>query len=272
MLGTVAFTVLFGLVFLNIYLPYSEISWFRFGDAVYFLFIVAFISLAVGILAMSRVLMYRAKNWFRMTYLYYTLWCITELFLLCFSYTIVTIFIIGPSSVAPFHLFSKTLLYGTPAIGIPYVLAGMYLLVADRNKAIRRAKARVVVTDKTSAQHVYTEKITLYDNNGALKLSVDLDDLYYIESDDNYIRVWYGDSTGALKMYMLRCSLKSVEDRYSATSLMRCNRKYIVNADKVKVLSKEDDGYFLDLGKDEIAPITVTKTYQADILSRFSAI
>ena len=69
---------------------------------------------------------------------------------------------------------------------------------------------------------------------------------------------------------MLRCRLKTVEESFKGTSLIRCHRKYIVNADKVKVLRKESEGYFLDLDNDEIPPIMVTKTYAGNVLERFS--
>ena len=51
---------------------------------------------------------------------------------------------------------------------------------------------------------------------------------------------------------------------------MRCNRKYIVNMDKVKVLRKEIEGYELDLDNDYIPAIPVTKTYVDNVLARFN--
>ena len=38
---------------------------------------------------------------------------------------------------------------------------------------------------------------------------------------------------------------------------------------RVKVLRKEKDGYELDLDNDAIPPITITKTYAENVLSRF---
>ena len=115
-------------------------------------------------------------------------------------------------------------------------------------------------------------QITFFDNSGALRFSVSSIDLYYIESDDNYINVWYSDKNGALKMYMLRCSLKDVETRFKGTTLLRCHRKYIVNLLKAKVLRKEKDGYFIDLDSDAIAPIPVSKTYSDNVTEYFSSV
>ena len=127
-----------------------------------------------------------------------------------------------------------------------------------------------VVTDEPVKPETSLQKVTLFDNSGALKLSLNLENLYYIESDDNYIKVWYTDSKQELKQYMLRCRLKTVEESFKGSSLVRCNRKYIVNTDKVKVLRKESEGYVLDLDNEAIQPLPVTKTYTDIILSHFT--
>ena len=114
------------------------------------------------------------------------------------------------------------------------------------------------------------EKITLFDNSGDLKLCVSASNLFYIESDDNYIRVWYSDSKGDLKRYMLRCRLKTVEESFRGSSLVRCHRKYIVNMDKVEILRKEKEGYDLDLDQDSIPPIPISKTYEKNVLAYFN--
>jgi DNA-binding LytR/AlgR family response regulator len=125
-----------------------------------------------------------------------------------------------------------------------------------------------VVTDEPIRPE--TQKITLFDNSGTLKMSLSPENLYYIESDDNYIKVWYSDSKGDLKQYMLRCRLKTVEESFKDSGLVRCHRKYIVNIKKVKVLRKESDGYYLDLDNETIPPLSVTKTYADTVLSHFT--
>ena len=126
-----------------------------------------------------------------------------------------------------------------------------------------------VVTDEP-ARPGALHKVTLFDNNGSLKMSVNPDSLYYIESDDNYIKVWYTDNKGTLQPYILRCRLKTVEASFKGSGLIRCNRKYIVNLNKVVTLRKENDGYILVLDNVSIPPIPVTKTYTDAVLSHFT--
>ena len=74
---------------------------------------------------------------------------------------------------------------------------------------------------------------------------MNIESLYYIESDDNCIKVWYTDNKGEL-------------------------RQYIVNIDKVKVLRKESDAYVLDLDNEAIPSLPVTKTYTDIVLAHFT--
>ena len=267
--GTVTFAVLFAIVFLNIYIPFSDTAWFQLGDSAFFLFTAGFIAISILILVASRILMYYSKKWFRMTYLVYVLWCLLEVVLICIFYTFVTIDVQQPSGMTPLQIFAKAFFYGVICLVTPYTLSGMYYAILDKNRTIRLMSSKGFVSDQEPFKGVESQ-ITLFDYTGALKLSVKSSNLYYIESDDNYIKVWYTDSKGRLKMYMLRCRLKTVEESFKGTSLIRCHRKYIVNADKVKVLRKESEGYFLDLDNDEIPPIMVTKTYAGNVLERFS--
>ena len=45
--GTVTFAVLFAIVFLNIYIPFSDTAWFQLGDSVFFLFTAGFIAISI---------------------------------------------------------------------------------------------------------------------------------------------------------------------------------------------------------------------------------
>ena len=132
-------------------------------------------------------------------------------------------------------------------------------------KTVRLMNMGGVVSD-TAVSSPDEKVITLTDNEGGMKLSVRLKNIYYIESDDNYIKVWYQDYTGSIKQYMLRCRLKTVE----GSDLVRCHRKYIINMAKVQVLHKEKDGYYVDLGVDSIGDVPVSKTYEALVLGKFN--
>ena len=269
LIGTVTFIVLFAIVFLNIYIPYSPTAWFGLGKSTTFIKTLLFVGISLIILIGSRMMMYQSKKFITLTILTYAIWCLGESAAIAGLYTWITNSIEHAIMGTSNELFYKAFMYGSIALGVPNIIAGMYLSIVDKNNTIKLMSYENTVTEDGQIEGAL-KKITLFDNSGSLKLSLNIESLYYIESDDNYIKVWYTDSKGELQQYMLRCRLKTVEESFKGSSLVRCNRKYIVNIDKVKVLRKENDAYVLDLDNETISPLPVTKTYTDIVLAHFT--
>lgn len=276
LIGTVTFSVLFALVFLNIYIPFSETAWFGLGDSMMFVQTLVFATSSIALLIISRMLMYHMRKLFELTYIEYIGWCFLEIAVIAGVYTWITTNAIESGIISSilggegWAIYKRSFMYVLIALGMPYILSGMYFAIIDKNNTIRLMNYEHVVTDEPQKPATELQKITLFDNSGALKMSISPDNLYYIESDDNYIKVWYTDSKGALQNYMLRCRLKTVEDSFKGSGLIRCNRKYIVNLSKVTMLRKENEGYYLDLCNETIPPLPVTKTYTDSVLAYFT--
>ena len=274
LIATVTFTAFFSLVFMLVSIPFSHNAWFELGASQAFAFTALFYIIGLLTVIFSKRIMYSTRYMFEMSYFQYVAWNLVEVLVICLLYTI---FSIQGDSLGIIHLddpsFAKiyldALVYCFVSLVIPYIIAGMFFAIIDKNKTIRLMNYKSVVSDKPVSPND-EQKITLFDNSGVLKLAVSLTNLYYIESDDNYVIVWYTDSKGDLTKYMLRCRLKTIEESFSGSSLVRCHRKYIVNMEKVKVLRKEKDGYELDLENDAIPPIPITKTYSENVLKRFN--
>ena len=273
LIGTVTFSVLFAIVFLNIYIPFSQTAWFGLGNSVTFIITLIFIAVAILTLIVSRMLMYQTSKHHEIRYITYIAWCLAEILIISGLYTWITVNLPSYVEETTFMTYSRSAIYCSIALGIPFLISGMYFAIIDKNNTIRLMNFSNVVTEDSETLNESKEnmhKITLFDNSGTLKLSISPDNLYYIESDDNYIKVWYTDSKGNLKQYMLRCRLKTVEESFKGSGLIRCNRKYIVNIKKVSMLRKESEGYVLDLDNESIPTIPVTKTYTDSILSYFT--
>ena len=267
LLGTVTFAALFSVIFLLVSIPFSNNAWFRLGNSTFFGFTALFALVALSIMIGSKVVMYKTRNRFPMTYWQYSAWCMGEIVLISGLYTVFTVTIAQPEDQNAVAIFLHSLVYAFVCLGIPYLIAGMFFTIIDQNRIIRLMNMQDVVTDE--APEVQTQKFTLFDNNGVLKLSVSSANLYYVEADDNYIKVWYSDNKGELQTYMLRCRLKTIEESFAGSRLIRCHRKFIVNMEKVKVLQKVAGAYELILDNDTIAPIPVTKTYTENVLKHF---
>lgn len=271
LIATVTFTAFFSLVFMLISIPFSHNVWFELGASEAFLFTAAFYVIGLFIIILSKRMMYATRN-IPMNYLTYVLWNIAEVFVICLLYTLFSIKgdslgIIHMDDNSPVDIFLNASVYCFVSLIIPDIIAGMYFAIIDKNNTIRLMNFSNVVSDEP-VNTGKEQKITLFDSSGVLKLALSLSNLYYIESDDNYIKVWYVDSKGVLQKYILRCRLKTVEESFKGSSLVRCHRKYIVNMDKVKVIRKEMNGYELDLDNDAIPPIAITKTYAGNVLDQ----
>ena len=109
--------------------------------------------------------------------------------------------------------------------------------------------------------------ISIRDSRGVLQLSVAKENLIYIESADNYICIWYLKNE-TLKKQLLRITMKDICEQLSDTNVVRCHRSYMVNLDLVKVMRREKENLFLELGVPSVKEIPISKTYGEQVLRR----
>lgn len=275
LVATVTFAALFSLVFLTLFIPFSDNAWFRLGASEAFGYTVAFFFISLLVVIASKRLMYTMRGSLDFTLIKYICWNAAEILIISLLYTIFTVEgdqagIIDNGGQSPERIFFSALLYIIIALAVPYIVAGQYFAINDKNNTIRLLNMSNVVGD-INVTPQEEQRITLFDNSGILKFSIKSSNLLFIESDDNYIQAWYKDNSGELKQYMLRCKLKTIEDSFTDSDLVRCHRKYIVNIRKINMLSAEKDGYCIDLGIPSVGMIPVSKTYEETILSRFNS-
>lgn len=273
--ATVVFAALFAVIALTVTVYYDSHSWFSVGPNATFGYTTAFILASIAVLMLSKRLMYRSTRRFTLDWGSYLLWNLTEVIVIALLYTGLTMHLFSIELISIPNLgFPATLLRSfiitTLLIGVPYLIAGLYYALRDRDNTIRLLNYGNIVTDSEPSP-LDREKITLFGEDGTMKLSISLMNLFYIESDDNYIKVWYADAGGGVKQYMLRCRLKTVEESFSGSPLVRCHRKYIVNLLRVSVISREKDGYYVKLDLSSAEPIPVSKTYEEQVLARFNS-
>ena len=273
--STVVFAVLFAIFVLLATTFYDNNNWFQFGPTALFNYTVLFILVSISIIIISKRLMYRSRLLFSLNWAQYIIWNLAEIVIIALLYTIMTTHICSLELIelqerSFWPIFFQSFVILIFSLGIPYVIAALYHEVQDKNNTIRLMNYGNVITD-TEPGPGDKEKITLFGDDGLLKLSISLQNLYYIESDDNYIKVWYSDVNGDVKQYMLRCRLKTVEESFAGSPLVRCHRKYIVNLTRVLVLTREKDGYYLKLDLPSSEAIPISKTYENTVISRFNS-
>ncbi len=269
----VIISTLFALVFLTAYVPFSATAWFQVGRGNYFFTTLAFVGTGTLFLALSRTLMtWLVKKMRHFPFWFYILWLFLEIVLISVFYTLLSYFQIQPTGGESFgfaYILAKSFLVTLVALGVPYTVTDLVILLKDTQQRLMLTKSDTVESDD-EVMPEHTEIINLMDNNGNLKLSVKLDNLYYIKAEDNYINVFYQRS-GTIASYMLRCKMQTIADNcVDSSSLMRCHRSYIVNIKKVSVLHNETDGFVIDFEREGLDSVPVSKTYSAKVLEAFN--
>lgn len=209
---------------------------------------------AIGI---SRAAMVRYNRRHGITYYGFILWNLLEFLILAVLITL--------CSSAMFHhenvitVFVKVFLRTTCILLIPYGYSIVYIMLVEKIQQLKRLHQQIE-DDEAAQQRAYV----LFNDDKGLRLSVKRDNLLMIESADNYVCVWYLNN-GNVKKAMVRNTMKRVAEQLGDGNIQRCHRSYMVNMDRVKVLRREKEGIFMELGIDGVPDIPISRTYAGNI-------
>ena len=256
----ILWTALFALVFINIYKPFSSSVWYPVSDFKFFVFSSLIILTGVLVVVISRIVMYYWGKRKEITIVSYSFWILMEIFFMSLFYTIYTL-VLNPEN-DYLSTFKESAINTSLVLLLPYAVLHLYFSYREKVRLLRLIKEGQ--TDAVGQQNVFS----FYDEKNELRLSVKRSNLLYIESADNYVCIWYLNK-GSLTKFMLRNSLKNIEESLSDTNILRCHRSYMVNFDQVKVIRREKDGVYLELGIEKVPDIPISKTYSEKVTHWF---
>lgn len=120
--------------------------------------------------------------------------------------------------------------------------------------------------------HVNSERhISLIAENEKDYIQLDINDLIYIESADNYSNIVFWKNNKIEKI-LLRGALKRFEQQLEIFPLIqRCHRSYILNLEQVEHISGNAQGYRISLKNYDAMTIPVARNYGAVILGKLKA-
>ena len=255
-------TALFALVFINIYKPFGSPSWYRVSDFKFFVFSSLIILTGVLVVVISRIIMYHWGKKHIITIGQYAIWILLEIFFMSLFYTIYTL------SLNPerewLNVFKESSMNTALVLLLPYSALHLYFSYRDSQRKLQQMEEEK--SGATGKGSVYS----FYDEKNELRLSVNKSNLLYIESADNYVYIWYMNK-GNLTKFMLRNSLKAIEESMKSTSVLRCHRSYIANFEQVKVIRRQKDGIYLEFSIDNVPDIPISKTYNEKVTHWFMA-
>jgi DNA-binding LytR/AlgR family response regulator len=268
--GLIIFTAAFALLFINLYKPFDSRNWYPdITDAQYILFSSFLILVGVFVVAISRMLMYFYSRKHPIHYWEFGIWVLAEIMAMSAIYSVFT------EWASDWHrawgdVILESLENTLLVLLLPYAISLLYESWEDKNRQLKalQATSHSELANASPAAPPVAPMVALFDENNELRLSIKRENLLYIESADNYVYIWYLNK-GQVSKFLLRNSLKSLEERFNGTSVMRCHRSYMVNFDNVAMIRREKDGIYIEFSHPGIDNLPVSKTYAEAVTKAF---
>ena len=258
----VTFTSLFALIFINIYFPFGADKWFNLTRFEFFTFSSLTILTGVLVVVISRIILYKVSRRRSIRIWQYLLWIVGEILSMALFYALFEKFALNDPR--PFtELVKVSSRHTALVLLLPYSVLWLYFSWRDKKEQIER------MADIQSVSQNTRDMIPFYDEKGILKFSVKKENILYLESAENYVSICYLNK-GKVSKFLLRDTLKKVEESFAGTDIVRCHRSYMVNFEKVKVIKRDREGLKLELDNLSVTDIPVSKTYVSSVMETFS--
>ena len=258
----VLFTSLFALVFINMYSPFGADRWYNLTRLEFFTYSSLTILVGVLVVVISRIVMYHISKKLSIYLWQYLIWIGAEILSMALAYALFEKFFLKDV-----RIFSDLIRISSRntalVLLLPYSISWLYFSWRDKKEQIER------LADLPAYSENSWNMIPFYDEKGILKFSIKKENLLYLESAENYVNICYLNK-GKVSKYLLRDTLKKIEENFSGSEIIRCHRSYIVNFEKVKVIRKDKDGLKLEFDNPSVTDIPVSKTYVTAVMQTFS--
>lgn len=267
LLRSVLFVSLFSILFMSLYQPsfaYST-TWFGFHSLEQTCVTVLFYVVAISTLVLSKLVLFRYSMEHTVTAKRMIVWHVVEFFAIATEYYLFTVFFRLGTVEIP-KLLIRIPMCVALILAIPYSIVWFYAQYKAKKEELELFK----VTHKPEAIESAHHLIQFRDSQGKHKMSLSEDSIFYIESQDNYVQIFY-DLDGKLSSYLLRCSTQKIEEDLEGTSIVRCRRSFLVNTAKIVRYGKERGHFTITLDRPSGKTITVTPAYYRPVLTRLDS-
>lgn len=262
----ILFVPIFALIFINIYRP---LDFDRIDDSILKglnisrdmsiqLIALMLVTGGMAVATISRVIMRAYTNKRSISYIGYIVWILGEIGAMASLYTLAALFTDTDKSIP--ELFNNSFVKTSLILFIPYTICYIYFVWQENRRELRSLRKQID-RDETVLQKVY---IHILDEKDEMRLSIRRENLVAIESADNYVCIYYlnGDKT---KKSMVRNTLSRVAEHLQGTRIVRCHRSYMINLDHAKILHRDKEGVFIELGIEGIPDIPISRTYADNV-------
>jgi DNA-binding LytR/AlgR family response regulator len=263
-LRLIIFTAAFALVFINVYSPFEVYQYLHLtrGELLFYSSLVILTGILVVVI--SRIIMYYYSRKRDINYVKYFFWVIAEIFFMSLFYAFYIKYILHDQRYFP-DLFIVTIQNTALVLLLPYSVLWLYFSWEDKKSKLNE----LAIGQGASSTDQSKTMVPFHDEKGILRFSVKIENLLYLEAADNYIYIFYLNKS-KVDRFVLRNTLKNIEEELKSTEIVRCHRSYMVNFDKVKVIRKQKDGVYLELDFPSVVDLPVSKTYIERVMNTFA--
>lgn len=188
----------------------------------------------------------------KINYTLYGFWCLAEVIFMTF-FAALYIWLVLDRHHQYFDVLAYTFQVIFFSLLIPYSVLALSIRLAEYHYR------------ETDPQQNSMKRMRFYDERHNLKIVLTSDSVLYISAEINYVNIVYLEND-KVRTYVLRSSMKAIEELCQDNGLMRCHRSFYINPSHIKVLRKDMEGVmYAELDADDVRHIPVTRKYYASL-------
>lgn len=257
----VVFMALFSFVFIAVYRPFHDTMWLGLVPLRNFMYTLAFYIVCITAVLSTMSFLYNTRPERPLTMKKVFIWLFSEYLFVALVYVLFTyLFNLGDFRFSIQYIVDTVLCVGL-VLGLPFAICMMYAVILDNREEIRLLRLNQV----NATRNIEVKMVNFHDHSGVLKISVAEDDIYYIDSQDNYVNIHY-ILDGSLSTYLLRNSTTQIESILKDTSVIRCHRSYMANLNRAKMLTHSKGKAEIILSDESETHIPVSRSYYKQVL------
>ncbi len=243
---------LFALVFITYYRPYAVYEFLQMEHASFtfnasILFCIVLVSMSI-----TRGWLYLIGKYKGVSKPVYLAWCAGET-LVAAMFASLYLILMTRESVPFFELAGYTFVMLLATCIYPYGFLWLGMELYARNNEEK------IPADDNSL-------IRFHDEYHKLRLVIAPEAVMFIKSEDNYVQIHYLDKDRA-KKFILRSSMRALEESVGKHGLVRCHRSYFINPSYIRIVHRDSSGLIVaELNQSGYESIPISRKYQDAIM------
>lgn len=243
---------LFAFVFVVLYKPFGILGLLEMASASWSFNITILLCIVLGSVVLMRLVLFAFRNRVALGGFFYTLWCLGEMVVSALFVALYVTLMLGGDS-GYFEVVGAVLGRLVGVCIFPYSLLYLgFVLYVERTKEDAEGG------DPASL-------IKFYDEYKKLRFVIASEAVIFIKSEENYVQIHYTDHSKT-KKFVLRSSMRALEEQLVRHGLVRCHRSYFINPNHIEAIRKEPSGVVVAQLKEEgYDAIPISRKYQEEI-------